>query len=294
MPDEGVETLYGPYDENLKQLEAALSVKLRTSGSDVVIEGSADGVAKAERVFGQFAGLLRDGYRFQRGDVRTAAQLVQQNPNVELPEYFLRGSAKAAGRKQVTPKTVGQRNYLEAIEKKDIVFGVGPAGTGGGVVVDGRLNVGANAIGGEWGHNSLPWPSAHEIPGPPCYCGRHGCIETFLSGPGLAADYARTSGAAGVTSEEVVTRAAAGEAAASATLDVWEDRLARGLASVINLLDPDVIVVGGGLSLIDRLYKNVPERWGAYVFSDRLVTRLVPAAHGDASGVRGAAWLWRG
>ena len=126
MPDEGVETLYGPYDENLKQLETALSVKLRTSGNDVVIEGHPDGVAKAERVFGQFAGLLRDGYRFQRGDVRTAAQ----NPNVELPEYFLRGSAKAAGRKQITPKSVAQRNYLDAIEKKDIVFGVGPAGTG--------------------------------------------------------------------------------------------------------------------------------------------------------------------
>lgn len=167
-------------------------------------------------------------------------------------------------------------------------------GTGGGVVVDGRLNIGANAIGGEWGHNSLPWPSAAEILGPRCYCGRTGCIETFLSGPGLAADYARTSGATGVTSEEVVTRAAAGEAAASATLDAWEDRLARGLASVINLLDPDVIVVGGGLSLIDRLYVNVPKRWGAYVFSDEVVTRLVPAAHGDASGVRGAAWLWRG
>jgi phosphate starvation-inducible PhoH-like protein len=130
MPDEGVETLYGPYDENLKQLETALSVKLRTSGSDVVIEGHPDGVARAERVFGQFAGLLRDGYRFQRGDVRTAAQLVQQNPNIELPEYFLRGGAKAAGRKQITPKSVAQRNYLDAIEAKDIVFGVGPAGTG--------------------------------------------------------------------------------------------------------------------------------------------------------------------
>ncbi len=166
-------------------------------------------------------------------------------------------------------------------------------GTGGGVVVDGRLLVGANAIGGEWGHNSLPWPSGDEIPGPRCYCGRNGCIETFLSGPGLAADYARTSGATGVTSEGVVTRAAAGEAAASACLDVWEDRVARGLASVINLVDPDVIVVGGGLSRIARLYINVPERWGRYVFSDRVVTRLVPAAHGDASGVRGAAWLWR-
>ncbi len=130
MPDEGVETLYGPYDENLKQLEAALSVRLRTSGNDVVIEGNADGVARAERVFGQFAGLLRDGYRFQRGDVKTAAQLVQQNPNVELPEYFLRAGTKAAGRKQVAPKSVAQRNYLDAIERRDIVFGVGPAGTG--------------------------------------------------------------------------------------------------------------------------------------------------------------------
>jgi phosphate starvation-inducible PhoH-like protein len=130
MPDEGVETLYGPYDENLKQLEVALAVKLRTSGNDVVIEGQPDGVARAERVFGQFAGLLRDGYRFQRGDVKTAAQLVQQNPNVELPEYFLRSGTKAAGRKQVSPKSVAQRNYLDAIERRDIVFGVGPAGTG--------------------------------------------------------------------------------------------------------------------------------------------------------------------
>jgi phosphate starvation-inducible PhoH-like protein len=130
MPDEGVETLYGPFDENLKQLETALAVKLRTSGSDVVIEGPPDVVARAERVFAQFAGLLRDGYRFQRGDVKTAAQLVQQNPNVELPEYFLRSGTKAAGRKQVTPKSVAQRNYLEAIERRDIVFGVGPAGTG--------------------------------------------------------------------------------------------------------------------------------------------------------------------
>ena len=117
MPTDGVETLYGPYDENLKQLEAALAVRLRTSGSDVVIEGQADGVARAERVFGQFAGLLQDGYRFQRGDVKTAAQLVQQNPNVELAEYFLRGNAKAAGRKQIIPKSVAQRHYLDAIDR---------------------------------------------------------------------------------------------------------------------------------------------------------------------------------
>jgi fructokinase len=174
------------------------------------------------------------------------------------------------------------------------VFGVIlGTGTGGGVVFGGALNVGANAISGEWGHNPLPWPNADELPGPLCYCGRTGCIETFLSGPGLAADYARTNQTGATTSEDVVKRAAAGETAALACLERWEDRLARGLAGVINLLDPDVIVVGGGLSQVSRLYVNVPQRWGRYVFSDVIVTRLVPAAHGDASGVRGAAWLWK-
>lgn len=165
-------------------------------------------------------------------------------------------------------------------------------GTGGGLFIHGATVVGANAIGGEWGHNPLPWPTDDERPGPPCYCGRRGCNETFLSGPGLAADYARRTQTSGVPSEQVVARAADGEPVARHTLEIWEDRLARGLASVINLVDPDVIVVGGGLSRIERLYTNVPARWGRYVFSDMVVTRLVPAAHGDASGVRGAAWLW--
>lgn len=177
-----------------------------------------------------------------------------------------------------------------------VVFGVIlGTGTGGGLVVHGRLIVGANAIGGEWGHNPLPDPSDTERPGPGCYCGRSGCIETFLSGPGLAADYARRSHSGErLTSEDVVARAAAGESVALQTLDVWEDRLARSLATVINVVDPDVIVIGGGLSRIGRLYANVPARWGRYIFSDRVVTRLVAAAHGDASGVRGAAWLWEG
>ena len=174
-------------------------------------------------------------------------------------------------------------------------------GCGGGLVVNGHLLIGANAIGGEWGHNPLPTPADDERPGPACYCGRLGCIETFLSGPGLAADYAQRTrshlsaprtDADTVTAEAVVERALAGEPTALATLDTWEDRLARSLASIINVVDPDVIVVGGGLSRIGRLYANVPARWGRYVFSDRVVTRLVPAAHGDASGVRGAAWLW--
>ena len=166
-------------------------------------------------------------------------------------------------------------------------------GTGGGLVVNGQLIVGANSIGGEWGHNPLPQATDEERPGPACYCGRFGCIETFLSGPGLAADYARrTHSGEQLTSEHVVTRAASGEPAALAALDVWEDRLARSLGTVINVVDPDVIVMGGGLSQIERIYTNVPARWGRYIFSDRVVTRLVPAVHGDASGVRGAAWLW--
>jgi predicted NBD/HSP70 family sugar kinase len=173
-----------------------------------------------------------------------------------------------------------------------VVFGVIiGTGTGGGVVVDRRVLAGANGVAGEWGHNPLPAPRDGESPGPPCYCGRHGCIETFLSGPALARDYA-ASGGAGVTAQEIAARAEAGEALAIAALERYEERMARALGSVINLLDPDVVVLGGGLSNIDRLYDRVPQLWAPYVFSDRVTTRLVRAVHGDSSGVRGAAWLW--
>jgi len=173
-----------------------------------------------------------------------------------------------------------------------IVFGVIlGTGTGGGVVVNGTLLTGANAISGEWGHNPLPWPDADERPGPECYCGLRGCIESFLSGPGLAADYARRGGDP-VKSEEIVERAAAGETRALATLDVWERRLAKSLATIINVLDPDVIVAGGGLSNLSSIYERVPALWGKWIFSDAVTTRFVQARHGDASGVRGAAWLW--
>lgn len=164
-------------------------------------------------------------------------------------------------------------------------------GTGGGVVVDGRLLAGPNAIAGEWGHNPLPWPRDDERPGPGCYCGKRGCIETWLSGPGLVADHERTSKER-LTPAEVVARAEQGEAAARATLERHADRLARALATVINVLDPHVVVLGGGLSNLEHLYREVPARWGAYVFSDSVATRLVRARHGDSSGVRGAAWLW--
>ncbi len=173
-----------------------------------------------------------------------------------------------------------------------IVFGVIiGTGTGGGVVVNGRVLCGVNAIAGEWGHNPLPAAKDDECPGPACYCGRHGCIETFLSGNGLVRDYVQHGGLA-IDVEAIVARTGAGETLANATLARYEDRLARALGSVINVLDPDVIVLGGGLSNIDRLYDTVPKLWSPYVFSDRVDTRLVRAKHGDASGVRGAAWLW--
>jgi fructokinase len=174
----------------------------------------------------------------------------------------------------------------------DVVFGViMGTGTGGGVVIHRQVLVGANAISGEWGHNPLPAARGVESPGPACYCGRRGCIETFLSGPGLTRDYAE-SGGPSVTAQEVAARAAAGEATADAALARYEDRMARALASVINVLDPDVIVLGGGLSNIDRLYERVPQLWSPHIFSDSVTTRLVRAMHGDSSGVRGAAWLW--
>ena len=173
-----------------------------------------------------------------------------------------------------------------------VVFGViVGTGTGAGIVVNGQVIIGANAIAGEWGHNPLPWPNDDERPGPDCYCGANGCIETFLSGPGLTADHARRTGRT-ESSARIVSLAASGDAAAEATLVRYEKRMARALASIINVLDPDVIVLGGGMSNIERLYENVPRLWAPFVFSDVVTTRLVRARHGDASGVRGAAWLW--
>jgi fructokinase len=173
-----------------------------------------------------------------------------------------------------------------------VVFGtILGTGVGGGIVVEGRLIAGVNAIAGEWGHSPLPWPSDEERPGPLCYCGKHGCIETFLSGPGLALDHRGRTGQP-LEAADIAAAASAGDPGAAATLVRYEDRLARALATVINLLDPEVIVLGGGLSGIARLYENVPQLWRPYVFSDEVATRLAPPRHGDSSGVRGAAWLW--
>jgi fructokinase len=178
----------------------------------------------------------------------------------------------------------------------DVVFGViVGTGTGAGITAHGCVLTGPNGIAGEWGHNPLPWASGDEIPGPRCYCGKHGCVETFLSGPGLTRDHERRSGRR-VPAIEIAALAAGGDAPANESMACYEHRMARALAAIINVVDPDVIVLGGGLSNIARLYRNVPLLWGAHIFSagleDRSRTRLVPAHHGDASGVRGAAWLW--
>jgi fructokinase len=179
-----------------------------------------------------------------------------------------------------------------AAEGADVVFGVIlGTGVGGGIAINGRPVTGRNAIAGEWGHNPLPWPRDDERPGARCYCGLEGCIETFLSGPALARDHLAATGA-DLTPPAIAAQAAAGDPGAEASLTRYEDRLARALATVVNILDPDVIVLGGGLSNLERLYVNVPRLWGQWVFSDDVTTRLVPPRHGDASGVRGAAWLW--
>ena len=164
-------------------------------------------------------------------------------------------------------------------------------GTGAGVVVNAEVLIGPNAIAGEWGHNPLPWPRLDELPGPVCYCGARGCIETFLSGPGFSNAYRARTGES-VEAGQIAARSREGDRVAQACLREYEDRMARGLAHVINILDPDVIVLGGGMSKLEQLYENVPQRWVEYVFSDTVSTRLLPPAHGDAGGVRGAAWLW--
>ena len=181
----------------------------------------------------------------------------------------------------------------------DVAFGViVGTGTGGGIAVRGELVTGPNAVAGEWGHNPLPWAESTERPGPRCYCGRSGCIESFLSGPGLAADYEHTTGQT-ASAHDIVALAAAGDEEANDALRRYEGRLARALAAIINVLDPDVIVLGGGMSNVEHLYDGVPKLWGRFVFGrgaagqvEPVRTKLVRAAHGDSSGVRGAAWLW--
>jgi fructokinase len=164
-------------------------------------------------------------------------------------------------------------------------------GCGGGLAIDGRVHEGRHSIAGEWGHNSLPWPRIDEVPGPACYCGKSGCIETWISGTGLSQDYERSAGKP-LSGQKVAEAAAQGDPLAAAAIERLEDRIARSFASLVNILDPDVIVIGGGLSRLNRIYRNVPPLLERYGFGGAIQTPILPAMHGDSSGVRGAAWLW--
>jgi fructokinase len=231
------------------------------------------------------------------GTISPATGLVKNANSV-----WLNGRALAEDLRRMLPRPLRFANDANCFALSEAVDGAAAGagavfgvivgtGTGGGIVVHGRIWTGPNAIAGEFGHNPLPWPTIDEGPGPPCYCGQTGCIETYLSGPGLSRDHERATGQS-LDAAGIAARAAAGDMAAEATLRRYEDRMARALASVVNVLDPEVIVLGGGLSNLSRLYAAVPRLWTRYVFSDRVDTRLVSPRHGDSSGVRGAAWLW--
>lgn len=228
------------------------------------------------------------------GAISPATGLIKNANSTRLNGHPLdRDLSQALGR---TVRVANDANCMVLSEAVDgaaagagCVFGVIiGTGVGGGIVIDGRVLNGPNAIAGEWGHNPLPMPAADDLPLPRCYCGRLGCIETWLSGPGLAADHLSHGG----VEMDAVQIAAATTAACEASMQRYERRLARSLAGVINILDPDVVVLAGGLSNIERLYRNVPLLWREHVFSDQVDTRLVKSLHGDSSGVRGAAWLW--
>ncbi len=253
-------------------------------------------VCEAEAELRVAAGSLRVGIGTP-GSISRATGLLRGSNSVCLNgQPILRDMAAALARPVRISNDANCFALSEAVDGAgagaDVVFGVIlGTGAGAGIVVGGRVLDGPNAISGEWGHNPLPWPRDDERPGPTCFCGRAGCIETWLAGPALARDHVLHGGAT-LTAESIVAAARQGDAVADATMVRYEERLARALAHVINLLDPDVIVLGGGLSNIDRLYTNVPAHWGRWVFSDRVDTRLVQHMHGDSSGVRGAAWLW--
>lgn len=262
-------------------------------------EGTLEAIAALVRQLEQAAGVRCTIGIGMPGAVSPATGLIKNANSVWLNgQPFVRDIERVIGR---AVRVANDADCLALSEATDgaaagafSVFGVIiGTGTGGGIVVNHRLVHGPNAIAGEWGHNQLPWPRPEELPGPKCYCGQTGCIETFLSGPGLERDYKQASGGLDATALEICRRADAGEVVATAAIERYEHRLARGLASIINVLDPFVIVLGGGMSNVTRLYENVPKLWHEFVFSDRVDTRLARAVHGDSSGVRGAAWLWR-
>jgi len=231
------------------------------------------------------------------GTISPATGLVKNANSVHLIDHRLDSDLEAALGRAV--RLANDADCFALSEASDgagkgarSVFGVIlGTGVGGGLVWEGALIAGPNAIAGEWGHNPLPWPRDDERPGPTCYCGRAGCIEQFVSGPGFARDHAEVTGQV-LDAAAIAAAAAAGDRTARASLDRYVERLARALATVMNIFDPEAIVLGGGMSNVAALYHEVPLRWQGWVFTDHVATRLLPPAHGDSSGVRGAAWLW--
>ena len=227
---------------------------------------------------------------------RETALMKNANSTVLIGKPFTEDVEQHLGRSIRTTNDANCFVLSEAIDGAAagcaVAFGVIlGTGVGGGIAVHGRILEGPNAIAGEWGHNPLPWASGAELPGPQCYCGKFGCIETFLCGPALSRQYRQLCGSA-LAPTEIAEQASHHNEAATAALTLYEDRLARGLASVINILDPDAVVIGGGVSNIASLYEALPPRLERYVFSDSVRTKIVKAMHGDSSGVRGAAMLW--
>jgi len=262
---------------------------------DAIVEAIGRLVDEAERDLGVESGACRVGVGTP-GSPSPTTGLLRNSNSVCLNRRPLQADIEARVRRPIV--IANDANCFVLSEARDgaargvaVVFGIIlGTGVGGGWVVDGALVQGRNAIAGEWGHNPLPWPRDDERPGAPCFCGRRGCIETFLSGPGLARDHEHATGQH-LDGASIVAQAAAGDARCQSTLQRHEERLARALAHAMNMLDPDVIVLGGGLSNIPGLGERVAARWSSWVFSDAVTTTIVRARHGDSSGVRGAAWL---
>ena len=231
------------------------------------------------------------------GSISSLTGLIKNSNSTWLNGRPLHRDLTAALGREV--RVANDANCLAVSEATDgaaagrrVVFGVIlGTGCGGGVAIDGNVHAGPNGVGGEWGHNPLPWPKPEEFPGPACYCGKRGCMEMWVSGTGIALDYRNATGKER-TAREIVADFEAGGREASAAVERMEDRLARGLAQVINILDPDVIVLGGGVSRMQDLYRALPEKLPAYVFGGEASTPILQAMYGDSSGVRGAAWLW--
>ena len=270
---------------------------------DATVDAVASVVLRLERSIAHHRGIATVGIGIP-GTLSPSTSLIKNaNSTCLIGKPLDADLAKAIGRPVRLANDANCFTVSEATDgaasAADVVFGIIlGTGVGGGIVIDGKVMAGRNAIAGEWGHNALPWPdNPQESPGPDCYCGKQGCIETFLSGPALADEY-RRSGASARSTQPWTAREIASQAPgidskrAEKVLERYEHRLARALASVINIIDPDIIVLGGGLSNIKRIYQNVPRLWQEWVFSDVVTTPLVANQHGDSSGVRGAAWLW--